>query len=159
MEAITEELSEYERDRGKPMPSKNHAIIQSRLAGQLDVHYGETYTIMTEVKLDIPNTESNAVPDVAIYPVMAFDPLQDEMKMAQMPLGVIEILSPTQTDFELLEKIEKYFNAGVKSCWLVIPTFRLISVFSDRQTSKTFIEGQLHDPVLNITLDLGRVFR
>ena len=157
MEAVIEDLSEYERERGKPMPSKNHAIIQSRLAGQLDVHYGETYTIMTEVKLDIP--EKDAVPDLAIYPLLTFDPLHDETKMTQMPLGVIEILSPTQTNEELLAKVGKYFDAGVKSCWLVIPTFRLISVFSDRQTSKTFIEGELHDSVLGIKLDVDKIFR
>ena len=112
---------------------------------------------MTEVKLDIP--EKDAVPDLAIYPLLAFDPLHDEIKMTQMPLGFIEILSPTQTNEELLTKVGKYFDAGVKSCWLVIPTFRLISVFSDRQTSKTFIDGELHDPVPGIKLDVDKIFR
>ncbi len=139
------------------MPSKNHAIIQTRIAIQLGTQYAETHTVMTEVKLFI--AEKDAVPDIAIYPLIAFDPLHDEIKMTQMPLGVIEILSPTQTNDELLAKVETYFNAGVQSCWLVIPTFRLISVFSDRQTSKTFIEGELHDSVLDIKLDISKIFR
>ncbi len=139
------------------MPSKNHAIIQANLNFELMLHHQEQFRFMTEVKLDIP--EKDAVPDLAIYPLLTFDPLHDEIKMTQMPLGVIEILSPTQTNEELLAKVGKYFDAGVKSCWLVIPTFRLISVFSDRQTSKTFIEGDLHDPVLGITLDVNKIFR
>lgn len=31
MEAVVGALSEYEAERGKSIPSKNHAIIQSRL--------------------------------------------------------------------------------------------------------------------------------
>lgn len=157
MEAVVDQLSEYERERGKPMPSKNHAIIQGNLTIELGSRYQVQYRFLTEVKLDIP--EKDAVPDIAIYPLLTFDPLHDEIKMTEMPLGVVEILSPTQTNDELLLKVGKYFDAGVKSCWLVIPTFRLISVFSDRQTSKTFIEGELYDPVLDIKIDLGRIFR
>ena len=153
----TVELSDYELDRNKPMPSKNHALVQSRFVGQLDANYSEQYNVLTEIKLDTP--PKDVVPDIAIYPRFAFDPLHDEVKMTEMPLCAVEILSPSQTNDELIEKVVKYFSLGVKSCWLVIPTFQIVSVFSDASTQRTFFKGELHDEVLNIKIDLDKVFR
>ena len=34
-------LSEYEIERGKPIPSKNHAIVQRNLVFSLHLKYGE----------------------------------------------------------------------------------------------------------------------
>jgi Uma2 family endonuclease len=158
MEAeVIVELSAYEQERGKPMPSKNHAIIQSNLVVELTIPYRDQYRILSEVKLNTPPVDT--VPDVAIYPLMEFDSLHDETKMDEMPLGAIEIISPSQGDQELVDKIARYFDFGVKSCWLVQPTFRIVTVFSSKTTFKTFIDGELHDTVLDIKLDLKRVFR
>ena len=156
MEAVTE-LSEYELDRGKPMPSKNHAIIQANLVVGLIIYCQERYSILSEVKLNAP--PADLVPDLAIYPPLAFDSLHDEVKMMEMPLGIVEIISPSQGDQELVDKLSRYFDVGVKSCWLVQPTFRIITVFSSKSTFRTFIEGELHDEVLDIRIDLNRIFR
>lgn len=156
MEAVTE-LSEYELERGKPMPSKNHAIIQGNLVVALNVYCQERYSILPEVKLNTP--PNDLVPDIAIYPLLEFDSLHDEVKMDEMPLGVVEIISPSQGDQELVDKLSRYFDVGVKSCWLIQPTFRIITIFSDKNTFKTFIDGEAHDQVLDIRLDLKRIFR
>lgn len=156
MEAIIE-LSEYEQERGKPMPSKNHSFLQNRIGFELNLHYEDKYTIFPELKLDTP--PADMVPDIAIYPLMEFDSLQDETKMDEMPLGAIEIISPSQGNQELVDKISRYFDFGVKSCWLVQPTFRIVTVFSDKTTFKTFIDGELYDPILDIRLDMKRIFR
>ncbi len=139
------------------MPSKNHAIIQGNLVVALTIHAEERYRFLPEVKLHTPPVD--LVPDVAVYPLIEFDSLNDELKMEEMPLGVIEIISPSQGDQELVDKLARYFDAGVKSCWLVQPTFRIITVFSDKRTFKTYIEGELYDQILDIRLDLKRIFR
>ena len=154
MEAVIEQ---YEQERNKPMPSKNHSIIQSNLIVELTIPYRDKFRLLSEVKLNMPPVDT--VPDVAIYPLMEFDSLHDETKMEEMPLGAIEIISPSQGDQELIDKISRYFDFGVKSCWLVQPTFRIVTVFSDKTTFKTFIDGELYDPVLDIRLDLNRIFR
>lgn len=154
MEAVIEQ---YEQERNKPMPSKNHSIIQSNLIVELTIPYRDKFRLLSEVKLNMPPVDT--VPDVAIYPLMEFDSLHDETKMEEMPLGAIEIISPSQGDQELVDKISRYFDFGVKSCWLVQPTFRIVTVFSDKTTFKTFIDGELYDPVLDIRLDLNRIFR
>ena len=37
--------SDYETERGKPMPSINHSVIQANLIVALRLHYGKKYTI------------------------------------------------------------------------------------------------------------------
>jgi Uma2 family endonuclease len=117
-------LSEYEAERGKPMPSKNHSIVQSNLIFELKLHYRSTYSFLSEISLETPRL----VPDVAIFPLMTFDPLHDQTRLNQVPVGVIEILSPTQTQEELVEKAQLYFDAGVQSYWLVNPIFRIVHI-------------------------------
>lgn len=156
MEAVVEQSS-YEQERGKPMPSKNHAILQNRIGFELTLHYQDKYTILSEVKLDTPPVDM--VPDVAIYPLLEFDSLHDEVKMTQMPLGIVEIISPSQGDGELVDKISRYFDVGVQSCWLVQPTFRIVTVFSSKIDFQTFIDGEVHDTVLDIRIPLRQLFR
>jgi Uma2 family endonuclease len=157
MEMITEvsEL-EYELDRNKPMPSKNHALVQSNLTFELRLRYNNQYSFPTEISLDIPI--KGAVPDVAIYPKMVFDSFNDESKMAQMPICAIEIISASQFESDMIKKAARYFEAGVQSYWLVDPVFKLIHVFSGPVACKTFTEGTLRDEVADITLELGPIF-
>ncbi len=162
MEAIAEPttaLSAYERDRNKPMPSLNHSIVQINIGAELISKYRNQYRIVSELKLWMPDGPPDTVPDLCVFPQLTFDPLQDSVRMKQMPLCAIEILSASQTDEELTEKINRYFRVGIKSCWLVIPLLKLISVFSDPHTQRTFLTGTLHDEASGIDLDLDNVFR
>ncbi|MBC8111475.1 MAG: Uma2 family endonuclease [Verrucomicrobia bacterium] len=147
----------YEEERNKPMPSKNHAILQKRLIVALSVRYNSTYEILSEISLDLDDWQST--PDLAIYPKMQIDFNSDEIRLTEAPLGVIEILSPTQTLQELTDKIAKYFKAGTSSCWLLLPTLQSIFVFSDAKTHAVFQEHDLlEDKKLNIQLDLKEIF-
>ena len=154
MEAVAE-LSEYEVERGKPMPSKNHAIIQSRLLVALSNKYNQQYDFLSEISLEKPRL----VPDIGIFPPIDFDPLHDETKFNQVPVGVIEIISPSQTQEELVEKAGQYFAAGVQSYWLVNPIFRIVHVMHSSDEYKNFIEGTLADNKLTISLEMSEIFR
>ena len=68
---------------------------------------------MTEISIILNDAEK--VPDLAIYDTKTFDTSEEEVKTTQIPLGVIEILSPSQSAHELLEKSKLYFKAGIKS--------------------------------------------
>ncbi|CAN5447683.1 hypothetical protein BH09BAC4_BH09BAC4_01620 [soil metagenome] len=153
MEAVVE-LSEYEAERGKPMPSKNHSIIQSNLIFELKLHYRDTYRFLSEITLENPR----AVPDIGIFPPMNFDPLHDETKLNQVPVGVVEIISPSQTQEELVEKAGLYFAAGVQSYWLVNPVFRIIHVMHSLDEYKNVIEGTLMDNKSHISLEMSEIF-
>jgi Uma2 family endonuclease len=158
MEPVAPALSEYETQRGKPMPSKNHAVLQTRLVVCLCKHYAEKYEILSEISLELSDWE--ATPDLAIFPKMQIDFLEDEVRLTEPPLCVIEILSPTQALNDLTAKANKYFRNGVKSCWLVLPTFKNIYVFSNIHDYRIFsAQDTLIDATLDLQIPLAEVFK
>ncbi len=158
MESITIDNKTYEQERNKPMPSKNHAIIQGNLYFIIRQLFGEQYQILPELSLKM--TPNDKVPDLAIYKNLEFTPGLDEVKMEEMPLGVIEILSPSQSLSDLISKSSKYFEAGILSYWLVLPDVLTIYVFKAPGDFVVFSkQEQLFDSVLGIELDLGEVFK
>ncbi|CCH52432.1 protein of unknown function DUF820 [Fibrisoma limi BUZ 3] len=158
MEAVVEQLSDYERERGKPIPTLNHSVIQGNLMFALQLHYRQQYSLLPEINLSMPE-RPDAVPDIAIYPKLQIDFLHDVTAMTEMPLTAIEIVSPSQSDAEILAKFERYFNAGIKSCWLVMPSFKAIAVYTSIDQYEFFkSDTTLSDPVTGISIPLGEVF-
>jgi len=45
--ATLDAISEYERERGKPMPSLNHGTVQMRLGSELLRRYGNEYSVIS----------------------------------------------------------------------------------------------------------------
>jgi Uma2 family endonuclease len=83
------------------------------------------------------------------------------VKITEVPLGIVEILSPSQSELELIEKLPFYFNLGIKSAWLVIPVFKMIYVFDAPKSYHTFTlaDNRLKDSVLGIELDMTQIFK
>lgn len=140
------------------MPDKNHAIVQGKLIFHLLLNYQEKYSVLSEINLDLPVRER--VPDLAIYPPIAFDPDNNEVRMTVPPLCAVEILSEMQSPYELMKKRSEYFLAGVKSYWMVLPGLRTVYVFRSPEDYDIFSHrDRLVDRVLDIELDLGEIFR
>lgn len=159
MEAVIEQpaLTDYEIERGKPMPSFNHAKIQLRIGQQLLNTYEDQFDILSELSLEAPNLPS--VPDISIFPAKPSDWLDDEIKVSEIPLTVVEILSPSQTVTELTNKAKAFFATGVKSYWLVQPTFRSVVVLQPGADELVFHNNLLTDPTNSISIDLKKIFR
>ncbi len=156
-EELTETLTEYELERDKPMPSKHHAFIQSRLLSQFDRRYSERYTALPELFLDLPIRDR--VPDLCIYPYMA-SMGEEAIKMTDLPLCAIEIISPTQNHIDLLIKRRQYFDAGIQSYWLVFPDPKSVYVYSSPDEFEVYSYREvLKDTVLDIELPLSEVFK
>ncbi|AEE49761.1 Uma2 family endonuclease [Haliscomenobacter hydrossis] len=156
--STTVALSEYEIERGKPMPDKNHAFIQENLLFLIKLMYREKYRVLPEVNLDLPVRER--IPDLAIYPMMKFVPDENEIRMKQAPLCAIEILSAKQDLSELMTKRAEYFTGGVLSYWLVLPALYTIYVFSSPTEYQIFSgKDKLYDAKLDIELNLEEVFQ
>ena len=157
----TDEVSttSYESNRGKPISSKNHAIIQKSILVLLVILYGDNFEILPELKLK-GNKTKNPVPDISIFEkTLSFTPGDDEIMVETIPLGVIEILSPKQNIDELIKKSRNYFSMGIQSYWLVIPDLRSIFIFDKNNKQSVFTEkDKLQDSVLNIEIDLEKIF-
>lgn len=157
MEAISTK-SPYEIERGKPMPSKNHAIIQRNLLIQLFQNYVDRFEVLPEINLLIGGKKR--VPDLAFFKNLNFDAKNDEIWVKEIPLCVVEILSPPQSLTELMTKSAIYFENGVASYWLAIPDLRAIVVFSGVDEYELYAKtDQLIDTKLDIQLDLKDIFK
>lgn len=154
-----EPLSDYELERGKPMPSRNHSILQSQLVFMLKRDFGAKLTIPSEIELVF--LPKNAVPDICIYPKMQIDfEGEDEIAMKEPPLTAIEILSPRQALEEILTKSRKvYFANGVKSVWVVLMSLKTIVLLMPGAAPQYFRDAELFDPVTNIRLNVAEVFQ
>ncbi len=149
-------VSDYEIERGKPMPSLNHSAIQSNLIMELSP-WRKKFRITSELNLDL--SEWPSVPDLSILPKQPLDLDNDTVAVAEPPICVIEIISPTQSLNELTAKARNYFAHGVRSCWIVLPPFRNIYVFTSPNEYQIFKANEtLHDPVLGVSFPLQEVF-
>lgn len=146
----------YQEERGKPMPSKNHAIVQSFLTGALYSHR-DKFTVLSELSLELDGTP--LVPDISVYPKMPVDWHNDEIKLTEAPTLVIEILSPTQPLDELVKKADTYFAAGVKSCWIVQPSLETIVVLSPGTKPEHYSSGVVVDPATGIEVSVDEIFQ
>jgi Uma2 family endonuclease len=154
----TTALSEYELERGKPMPSKLHARVQSNLNFQLQLNYRDRYDFFTELSLALDGWD--CVPDISIYEKTDIDFQVDEVELTLAPLCAIEIISPSQSLYTLIAKAATYFEKNVKSCWLIVPILKNIYVFESREVYEIFKADQtLTDKPLGISLSLSEVFK
>ena len=150
-------VSEYETTRNKPMPSLNHSVIQANLVFLLKLNYDKTYLVTSELSLEL--SEWPSVPDISLLPLKKMDYWNDQIKVVEPPLCVIEILSPSQSITDMIKKAKNYFEHGVQSCWLVIPGLNNIYVFTSPEEYEMYKVGEmLFDKKMDIKLEVGKVF-
>lgn len=156
-EKVGEEVglaTHYEEERGKPRPSKNHAIVQHRLGVRLS-HYEDRLTILPELSLELGGKPM--VPDISVYPKLDIDWYNDEVQLTDPPQLVIEILSPRQPLDDLVRKAQAYLAAGVKSCWIVQPVLRSIVVLRPDEKPITHSDA-VNDPTTGIEISVDKLF-
>ena len=148
--------SEYEID--KPMSSKNHARVETRLTHALMSKYEDQFDVLAQVSLEL--SDEKTTPDISIYPPSEFNWQEDVIRLTTPPITTIEILSPKQALTDVTDKIFKnYFPSGVQSAWVVIPTLRVIHVLLPDNQILTFTSGKLKDPATNIEIKVDEIFK
>ena len=157
METLAPEISDYELERGKPMPSFNHSLVQLNIGFELKTRYRKQFRFASEI--NVATAGRVMVPDIGIFPTMVPDMANDSIVAQQVPLTTIEILSPAQAFDELVDKARAYFEAGVKSCWIVMPKAQAVFVYSAPGQYEFFHKAEtLIDPATGIELPLAPLF-
>ena len=135
-------------------PSVNHSYTQSMLNAALVITLKQ-YSVFTELSIEIEGKEY--VPDICVYSKRKINPFHDIIKMKELPLLAIEILSPTQIIQELIDKIEIYLIAGVQSCWLVIPATCAVTIYYELEQPINY-SNHVIDEKLNVSIPLEDIF-
>ena len=88
--------------------------------------------------------------------------LEDYTALTELSLDVsrldIEILSPMQGVQSLIDKVHVYFALGVRSCWIVYPYNRSVTVYTSPKTFTTYSTGDVVDEILDLRLSLAEIF-
>lgn len=160
-EFLPDELVEEAQETG----SFNHSYLQVNLGALLKM-LGQ-YTVCADVSLDISSLDlaqfqikarTEIKPDLCLYPKRGLSRPVDILKMDEPPLLAIEILSPLQGSYEILQKFRVYFALGVQSCWLVEPATAVVAVYSSLENHAIFSEDDVVDDVIGIRLSLQEIF-
>jgi len=151
------ELSAYEIERNKPMPTLIHGAVQFNLGFELKTKNPNRFRFASEVLLDTKPVGST--PDLILYPSKPLDYRNDPSRREDAPLLAIEIQSASQSLDEMVNKTLMYFEFGVKSCWVVQPRIKAIIVFSGPEEYTFFYHNDiLKDATLEIEIDLKQIF-
>lgn len=139
------------------MPSRNHSRAAQNLGVLLD-RLKDRYTIHQQLSLNLQGWQT--IPDLCLYAkgVLSSDWLTDDDEVTAPPELAIEILAPKQNLQPLVDKIGEYLKHGVKSCWLVEPATRVVSVFPASGGSRAFSEGVLRDEALALEVSVAQIF-
>lgn len=145
----------YEEERGKPLPSYNHSVIELQLGAQFlaDVRFRSGIEMTLELLPGEPLT-----PDISVYLNEPIDLRHDIIRRTDPPLLTVEIVSPRQGLHDIMAKVEFYLAHGVKSVWLVTPPLREVTIFLPDGTQQSHHGGVVRDPAIGITADLEAVF-
>lgn len=139
------------------MESYNHSYVQASLTALLVVT--KQFRVLTELSLEINKVEYN--PSISFYakPKQGIIHSGDGIETTEMPLGIIEILSPKQTIDTMFNKFETYFQAGIQSCWLILPSMKTVRVYSSLNNYQVFHATEIIEDIkLDISLAVDDIF-
>jgi len=164
-EITMEDTDEWVDGETTEIGSYNHSYLQINLGAQLQMA-GE-FTVCADLSLDVSSLDLSQFqirakeeikPDLSVYTRRGLSRPVDILKMTEMPLLVVEILSPLQGSYEILQKFRAYFALGIKSCWLVDPATEVVAVYSSFERHATFSQDDVIDETIPIRIPLHTIF-
>jgi Uma2 family endonuclease len=155
---IEEEISDYERERGKPMPSFEHALTQSTLLSLIKMKYPNVL-VLSELSLKLSD-DFAPTPDVCIYPKQMMADLRKMKgkKITIPPQLAVEILSPKQALQDLFDKAELFLNHSVDEVWVIIPEIQSITVCRQGLKQRTYTTGSVQHTLSGISIHIEELF-
>lgn len=156
-------IPDQEVEEFDDMGSHNHSMVQANLAYLFKLQ--GNYSVYNELSLDVSNLDAEryhvkgeVVPDICIYPKRSLSLPHDILRMKEMPLLVVEVLSPRQGTGIILEKFDAYFALAIQSCWLVDPLTQTVHVYHSPTNRVSFSEGTVVDTTTGIEMSLAEIF-
>ncbi len=120
-------------------PSPEHQWITNRTVGALLTQIQYTHhglTLWAPVGLFMPGTDP-VQPEIMVLG-MGDSALIRAKRIATIPLLLVEILSPSNADHDLLTKRDAYARAGVPEYWIMRPAEQDVLVHSDPELATGF---------------------
>jgi len=134
------------------MPSLNHSYICAQVMRQL--LQDDSIQPLPELTLDIDN---GLTPDISVFKKEKIQPnfFEDILKIKDLPILAIEVISSSQSVQAIFEKSKILVNSGIKTVWTIEPYGRSIFVVN-KEGKKLFHEEIVESE--GVTVDFTKIF-
>jgi Uma2 family endonuclease len=142
----------------KPMPQGRHSKLQFKLCESINQAAEAAKIAYALPELRCTFGERSIVPDIAVIywsriPITADGEIADQFNAC--PDWAIEILSPNQSNTQVINNLEYCLTWGCQLAWLLEPSDRTIQVFQPQQEPRIY-RGSDRLPILTgIPLELS----
>lgn len=137
--------------RERPMTRRNrrHASVTAKVARRLDEWLDANPDPRGEILAGEAGFRLRRAPDTTVGIDVAYISAElaqrtprDVFLIDGAPVLVVEILSPSDTHEELVDKIELYLETGVQVVWIVDPDLRTVTVYRPDAKPVLYNESQ-----------------
>lgn len=149
----------------KPMPQGEHSAIQTELATAINAALKHQHIARAFSELRCNFGGRSIIPDISIFSWERI-PRQENGRVANLfnlaPDWLIEILSPEQSQTQLIKKILYCLQHGTQMGWLIHPEEQTIFVYYSQQQPEIFDQPEQRLPVpifaSSLQLKVGELF-
>ncbi len=140
-EFLARDIEGYEYVKGEliPMssPSLGHAKISTRITHYLFTYVSENQLGDVYVEAGFKVGERGMKPDVAFISTARLP--EDESKGSPIPPDfAVEVVSPTDVQWRITEKVQAYLEAGTQMVWVVESVMKTVTVYRSATDIKVF---------------------
>ena len=163
-EFLENDIDGYEYVKGElvPMspPTRIHSKVSVKVIRYLDRHVEENQLGEVHVEATFQVGERGLKPDVAFVPTSRLD--GDENTGFPIPPDLaIEVVSPTDVQWRVVDKAFAYLNAGTRLVWVLDPRSKTVTVYrSENDMALLMREDTLtgEDVVPGFTCPVSQLF-
>jgi Uma2 family endonuclease len=144
-----------------PAPTPTHqrilGYIYTEFSNYLKDKACEVYMAPIDVRLNVDSDDDTVVqPDMLV--VCDLDKI-DNKGLNGAPDLVIEILSPSSASYDAGLKLQKYLKAGVRECWIVDPTEKVINVYLQQNGKSASMHAYAESDAIQVNVLEGLTIR
>jgi len=145
-----EEGIKYEWNNGVIEAEDRMKFNELKIINQLNNKFFKTDSftrgdrLISEIECYLSKINKVRIPDVCF---LSKNQIQDckNPHVSQIPLFVIEIISPSNSSFEVEDKIKDYFLSGVQIVWCIYPKHKEVKVYKSIRDIKICLDGDICD--------------
>jgi Uma2 family endonuclease len=139
----------------KPPMSVFEQKIASLLLGRLEPFCRENQLghALVETSFRIPGSGNDRKPDVASVSFQRWSATRGTPRANAWPIApdlAVEVISPTDKAFDVMEKVREYFAGGVREVWHIYSNVELVLVFTSPTTVRILTKADelTGDPIV-----------
>ena len=161
--------SQFEMIDGRRVEVSAMGARETTIASELCIYLGmwglqKFGRAVLEMLFDMPNQARDRRPDVAFVSYARWPRTRrvpSDAAWAVVPELAVEVVSPSNSFNEVVEKMREYFTAGVQLVWIVVPAEEQVYVYTSPTTPSILTRAQelTGDPILpGFRLPLAELF-